>query len=162
VWGIVTSPFLLVAAFIALLDFDNWSAGEWAPRAFELIPSLLGFSLGTYAILFSIMSNRLKRALKASHNPNGIPYLDEINATFFHFIFVQCLALLLAIVSGLTLPSGMEDVLGPLPIEIELLMRGAWLFVCFIGSVLTTYSILLAIASALAVYRIAGIVDPHD
>ena len=156
--GVVKSPLFWVAVLIAGINYDWWLKHSWIASTQSLIPSLLGFSLGTYAILFSLMTNRLKRALKAVVNDRGVPYLNEINATFFHFIFVQVLALAWSFIQQGNL---IVDILG------ERLARGSIGTILrvldgaasFIGAFLLLYSVLLVVAAALAVYRIASIVD---
>ncbi|HXG99133.1 MAG TPA: hypothetical protein VNI79_01825 [Sphingomicrobium sp.] len=126
----------------------------------SLIPSLLGFSLGTYAILFSLMTNRLKKSLRAVVNDGGVPYLREINATFFHFIFIQVIALIWAVASKSSLIFDLASTFGKqkdLLRTLELLDAIGG----FIGTFLLVYSITLIIGAALVVYRIASIVDPH-
>lgn len=59
-----------------------------------MIPSLLGFSLGAYAILFSLVTNEMKIAVKKTKGADHISFFDKINALFFHFIVVQVAALL--------------------------------------------------------------------
>ncbi|WP_308400474.1 hypothetical protein [Agrobacterium tumefaciens] len=93
-WAAVfCSPIFVFSLMVTALNYPNWIEPKWVTRSFEMIPSLLGFSLGSYTILFSVMTGRLKRALKAVRNGKGTNYLEEINATFFHFIFVQILCL---------------------------------------------------------------------
>ena len=88
--AIFGSPLFLVASIVCILGYGNWwSVDTWSAVTQSLIPNLLGFSLGTYAILFSLMTGRLKRALRAVKNDRQVSYLDEINATFLHFILVQ-------------------------------------------------------------------------
>jgi hypothetical protein len=57
--GVIASPFFGIAIIISALTYSKWIEPGWIDKAESLIPSLLGFSLGTYAILFSIMSGRL-------------------------------------------------------------------------------------------------------
>jgi hypothetical protein len=94
--GVLTSPFFGVALLITAASYSLWQEPEWVGKAETLVPSLLGFSLGTYAILFGIMSGRLKGALRHVKSPDGISYLERINAIFFHFIFVQVVCLMWA------------------------------------------------------------------
>ena len=78
--AIFRSPLFLVAVVVTTLGYGNWwSSDKWAATSQALIPNLLGFSLGTYAILFSLMTGRLKRALRAAKNDHA----DEIR-TYYH------------------------------------------------------------------------------
>lgn len=131
-------------------------------KSFEMIPGLLGFSLGTYAILFSLMTGRLKKALKAVKNSQGISYLEEINSTFFHFIFVQILCLMWAFLFEGTVVYDLARIVASSYSGSMAIFWSAKLVGSFIGYLLLIYSFLLMLAAALAVYRIASIVDPAD
>lgn len=163
-WGaVLCSPLFLLALALTGLGYGNWIDGDkWSALSQSLIPNLLGFSLGTYAILFSLMTGRLKQALKAVKNEIGITFLEEINATFFHFIFVQVVALLWAFLYQGTVLFELAQVIkaywpcAPSALRFVQVLGGA------AGYALLVYSISLIVASALAVYRLALIVDPAD
>lgn len=153
------SPLLHVAIAISVISGSAWFNTHWTDLALSIVPNLLGFSLGTYGILFSLMSGRMKRALRALNNRRGRPYLYEINATFFHFIFVQTLTVLFAITCRQTTIIDLFE-------AFEIDERLYYIFDIFsfiiniIGFTLMVYSILLAVASSLAIFRLARIVDP--
>ena len=62
-WGaILRSPLFLLATLLTGLGYGSWFDGDrWSDLSQSLIPNLLGFSLGTYAILFSLMTGRVNR-----------------------------------------------------------------------------------------------------
>ncbi|ARQ11023.1 hypothetical protein NXC12_CH03030 [Rhizobium etli] len=162
-WGAVFgSPIFLISLAITSISYSDWIEAKWVSKSFDIIPNLLGFSLGTYAILFSLMTNRLKRALRAVKNSAGVNYLEEINATFLHFIFVQILCLMWAFLFDGTVfydaaRSMVSYYSGSMTIFRTLMLVGS-----FTGYLLLIYSVLLMLAAALAVYRIASITDPAD
>ncbi|KIP99279.1 hypothetical protein RU07_21850 [Agrobacterium tumefaciens] len=160
--GILGSPIFGVAVIVSALSYSNWLTPSWIEKVDTLIPSLLGFSLGTYAILFSLVSARLKGALRALTTDSGVTYLESINATFFHFIMVQVVTLLWAI---LFKGSWFFDALNLIGGDADWVATVKWWSFragSFGGFVLMTYSILLTIAAALAVYRLAMIKDPKE
>lgn len=161
--AIFRSPLFLLAACLTGLGYGNWIDGDkWSALSQSLIPNLLGFSLGTYAILFSLMTGRLKRALKAVNNARGITFLEEINATFFHFIFVQVVALLWAFLYQGTILFDLTQIAKPYWPCAPAVFRFTQALGGAAGYTLLVYSISLIVASALAVYRLALIVDPAD
>lgn len=161
-YSLFNSPIFVLSLFITLLNYANWIEPNWVDRTFSMIPSMLGFSLGTYAILFSLMTGRLKRTLKLVKNDRDCSYLDEINATFFHFIFVQTISLVWAFLYDGTF---VLDTFEWLAIRYNY-MSSLFVYVAsigsFIGHFLLIYSFLLILAAALAIYRIASITDPAD
>lgn len=159
--SIVQSPFTGAALLALIFTFDRVNDKSWPILAQSLLPNLLGFSLGTYALLFSLMSGRIKLALSKLRNERGVSFLKEVNATFFHFIFVQISAILLSFLYQSTF---IYKILiwqnFRAPEDLPIFKIGTILFGSF-GLFLFYYSLVLVVASSLAVYRIAGLVDPR-
>lgn len=162
-WAAVfSSPIFLLALALTGLNYSMWLSAEWIEPAETLIPSLLGFSLGMYAIIFSIINNRLKNALQAVKDRRDVPMLAVVNATFFHFILVQVIALIWALMFRGTALIDLFTVLsrsitGAMSVFFVLYAIGS-----FVGHLLLVYSVLLTISAALAVYRIAMIKEPEQ
>lgn len=156
--GLALSPFLHFGIVISAVSYPIWTTAKWVESVTGIIPSLLGFSLGTYALLFSLMSVRMKQALRHLRNRAGTPYLDEINATFFHFILIQTICLTWALLMRSSVIYDLAEAFACRQI-IQLIAIGN-IAAGFIGYTLLCYSILLVIASSVAVYRLARIVDP--
>lgn len=150
--GIIYSPFFIAALPVALVGYNKWESLSWIKDVQSLIPSMLGFSLGTYAIIFSIVSKRVKAAMQAI-TKKGVSHFDRANSTFLHFIFTQviCLIYSFAFESIDYLISKTDFDFRPISLPLSAF-----------GYFLLIYSILLMIASALAVYRIASIKDYGD
>lgn len=160
--GIAASPFFGIAIIISAVNYSQWVQPAWIEKVESFIPSLLGFSLGTYAILFSIMTGRLKGALRQVNAPHGASYLEAINATFFHFIFVQVLSLMWAFLFQGTWLFDLARLSKQTYPWVEAVFHISSRIGSFIGCFLLVYSILLMIAAALAVYRLALIRDPSE
>jgi len=158
--AVVSSPLFVVSLFIAGIDYDTWLHAKWVELSQSLIPSLLGFSLGTYAILFSLMTGRLKKALQTMQVSPGVSYLAMVNATFFHFIFVQILALVWAFLYAGTAMADVAGALGPFLPWVAPAFAVMSALGSFIGFQLLVYSFMLILGSALAVYRLASIREP--
>lgn len=160
--GMLASPFFGLALVITALSYSLWIEPKWIEKTESLIPSLLGFSLGTYAIIFSIVGGRIKGALRRASAPHGVSYLEQINAIFFHFILIQVICLtwsflyqgtwLIDFINSTTCSS--SNINNKI---IYLTLVGS-----FIGCFLLVYSILLMIAAAMAVYRLAILNDPSE
>jgi len=160
--AIFGSPLFWAAAIITSLNYSQWAESKWIETTETLVPSLLGFSLGTYAILFSLINSRLKSALRNVPSGHGPSWLEVINATFFHFIFVQVISLTWAFAfqgSVLFDAFNVIDDFFPRAASIFLVLRAIG---SFIGYLLLIYSFLLTIAAALVIYRLATIRDPAD
>lgn len=160
--GVAGSPLFLASLFIAAVSYRHWLNPTWTSLAYDLLPSLLGFSLGTYAILFSLITARVKGALRAVKNNDAISALEQVNATFFHFIFIQVVALVWAFTFDGNLIADLAkwaSQYGPQiwPSFVVLRSLGS-----FVGFVLTIYSVVLVVGAALAIYRLALLADPTE
>src|SRR5690606_12202933 len=94
------SPYIYVALVLAAPMVPLWmKTGEdgrvWAQVAVEVIPSLLGFSIGGMAITLAFSNSQIFKAVIQGGKKDSL-FVKTI-ANFFHFILVQTLALLLAI-----------------------------------------------------------------
>jgi len=162
-WGAVFgSPLFVFSVLVTALSYSRWLKGHWASGSVSLLPSLLGFSLGTYAILFSLITARVKGAMRAIKDDRRVSALEQVNATFFHFIFVQVLALLWALASQGTALSDLAQWLSPRWPPAFTVFEVARIGGAAIGFLLLIYSVTLMIGAALAIYRLALIVDPGE
>lgn len=158
--AVVSSPLFLLSVAIAALDYNAWLHATWVQLSQALIPSLLGFSLGTYAILFSLLTGRLKVTLQKLETSPGVSFLAMVNATFFHFIFVQILALMWSFLYGGTALTDLARLLHSTWPEVAYVVGILSAIGSFVGFLLLVYSFMLILGSALAVYRLAGIREP--
>lgn len=161
--GVLTSPLFQIAILITGLSYSRWWVNpDWIEDVNTLIPNLLGFSLGTYGIIFGIISGNLKRAMREVTSKHDVSYLEKVNATFLHFIFVQVLALIWMILYRGTWASdliyALRELAYPVSSGVHTVLSKAG---SFFGHFLLVYSILLMIGAAVAVYRLALLKDPE-
>lgn len=152
---LLASPLLHFSSLIAATSYSAWLDPKWSELPLALLPNLLGFSLGAYALIFSLADANLLAALNAP-TPNGSPTnLRMINATFLHFILVQTFAIIFALCNRSTLAVDLIAQTGLSPCSkitlSKLLIYTAGAF----GYFLTIYAVVLLIGAALAAYRLA-------
>jgi hypothetical protein len=158
--AVLGSPLFLASVLISGLSYRSWITNSWTSLVESVIPNLLGFSLGTYALLFSLISPRIRLALRTLKNQNDVRYLDEMNATFLHFIIVQIICFLWSFLYKQSLFYDLSQIIAniaPSPWNLFPYMAAMG---GFMGVSLLIYSVLLVIGSSLTVYRIARIIDP--
>lgn len=152
----LTSPLVHISVLVAATSYSAWSHGNWTELPLALLPNLLGFSLGAYALIFSLANENLLAALNRTSADGSPPLLRMINATFLHFILVQTAAIIFALANR---SSFAIDFVGWLPLRdnvaeaIQSLLR---LSAAAFGYWLTTYAVVLLVAAALAAYRLAN------
>jgi len=156
--AVLTSPFFhaaVVLSFFAILDPVN---GVWVERSQSITPSMLGFTLGGYAIFVSFGDDAFKRAIAGTKNGEESP-LSKFNNTFFHYIFVQSMALTSSLFSESALrirnPLITND---PRPI-LEWLVGVSAFLVSSVTIVLFFYSVFLSIAAAMAIRDLVSAYD---
>jgi hypothetical protein len=162
--AVAQSPYFHLALSIAILNFISDKAG-WAEKSFSLLPSLIGLTLAGYAVMLSVVSDKILALLSKRKEPDAISNFENFNTTFFHFVFVQSVALFFAsaggAVNGFSLPTWLannvlrEDLSGFL----FLANKAGYLAFNFLGSLLLYYSITLILATLLAIYRIANVLQ---
>lgn len=141
-WSLIQSPYLFVAFIVSLLSIPLLSKTHtttWYEISLSSLPDLLGFTLGGYAILLAFGNERFLGLLAGRGEDEEHSGFMAINATFVHFILVQVLAILFALIGT------------------------AWqaksgLF-AFVGLLTFTYSILTAVAAAMSVLRLSNLFD---
>lgn len=149
------SPLVHLSVFISAFSYDAWASPKWVDLPLALLPNLLGFSLGAYALIFSLANERLLAALNAATDELGRTLLRIINATFLHFILVQSLAIIFALAqkSSAILDAARWLLSSPAAEASATwwLTRSAGAF----GHWLTIYAVVLLIGAALGAYRLA-------
>lgn len=163
--ALVRSLYFRVALGFTVLSFPLWMENAWVETAFSVLPSLLSLSLAGYAILISFGDDKFKRLLAGSTAENGRAPFLEINATFVHFIVVQTLAVLSALLmKAWTAVATTGSVRYSL---ILWLYDHHWLpvlkypFAAF-AFFLFVYGIILIVAAALSVFQIGQWFDTYQ
>lgn len=85
---------LCVTAIPALVTSCNkW---DWSSTVLSIVPSVLGFSLGGYAILIGFGGEKFVNLLIKTVDDDGTSQYMKVNAAFLHFIFIQFLCIIYA------------------------------------------------------------------
>jgi hypothetical protein len=131
--ALVLSPYFHISLFVSAICYPLWwGSSEGANITLGAIPNILGFSIGAFAVILSFGQNSL--ALLKNPEETQSKYLGVVSS-FVHFILVQSLALIIALI-GRAWP---------------LTVIGA------LGFVLLVYSIALAVAASMRLFRLARI-----
>ncbi|AKR56286.1 hypothetical protein XM25_10860 [Devosia sp. H5989] len=99
--ALLRSPYLYCALLVTVLCEPFWTKidpqGEssWAQTSIDIIPSLLGFSMGGMAIMLAFSNATIFTAITQKGKPNSL-FLTVV-ANFYHFILFQIISIILAI-----------------------------------------------------------------
>lgn len=151
-----TSPYLHVSLVLSLLMHSFVFTEKWVELSLAVIPSVLGFSLGGYAILLAFANERFLAII--SRGKGSSPLL-RLSSAFVHFIVVQILAVTVALLYS---SSPVES----LPLDVKLFIIEqvpyakniyTYLKLAFssLGLVLLVYALATALAATMAIFRVS-------
>lgn len=146
--SLLNSPYLQVAILITLFTYGFWYKHSWWEQSFSILPSILGFTLGGFAIFLGFGSDEFKKIMSKKEHGTS-PYLDMVTS-YTHFVLIQLLAIIFAIIAqgaNQVNPFNIDDALN----SVLKLVSG------FIGYGLLVYSLLLSLAVCLAIFDLASV-----
>lgn len=140
--ALTSSPYLHFSIFITFICYPFSPDASWYKLILSIIPNLLGFTLGGYAILLAF-GDELFRKIISGKGPEGeqSPFM-RVNGAFIHFIVVQVISILVAILGHSYQIKG--GVIG------------------LFGFLLLIYSLLTAAAAAFAILNVANWFDEYS
>lgn len=164
--ALVLSPYFHFSIILTVLMSHFWKNEAWWDVAISVLPSIIGFALGGYAIWLGFGDEKFRNLItENSDNNNHSPYL-EVSATFAHFIMVQLLALFVAIIAkAMNFPISeiqwFNNILIGLSISQELVHENVAPILYGFSFLLFIYAIMTAVAATFAVFRVATWFDKY-
>ena len=155
----LSSRYLLFAVVFSGILYPAWWDNLWWDDVLSVIPSILGFSLGGYAMWLAIGNDDFRRFISGNGASGRLSPFISVNATFVHFIVVQLLSLLLAITG--------KSYYFELPTDsvIKMFLGDALAPICrigsFIGFTVFLYALCTALAATLAIFRASRWYDQY-
>lgn len=129
IYNVVLSPYFLIAVILGfstvLFLRENH---RWTEIALMVLPGLLGFSIGGYAILISFGDEGFRKFLASTFVSSETSLFQVVNGVFLHFIIIQVATATLASLVHAISPDNF--------------------FVNFIGCTLFYYALLFCAAAA--------------
>ncbi|WP_058968061.1 hypothetical protein [Type-D symbiont of Plautia stali] len=157
-YAVIRSRYFWCAIFMTVVLYPSWAHQGWWNDILSLMPNLLGFSLGGFAMWIAIGDEGFKKVITGDEETeNGVveysPYMS-VNATFVHFILLQLMTIITALVtkaySGILVKNAfMYYYLG---ISYKYILLGF----SFIAYFLFVYSVFSALAAVLAIFRVSS------
>lgn len=157
VHDMVRSPLFWLSVVITAAQFRAWRVPGWWEAVTAILPNVLGFTIGGYAILMGFGSESFRNALAGrdlKRIEEDSPFM-QLNATFVHAAIVQ----LLAIVWALTARSYCMPVDGghECARSVGLTHLIGW----GVGHFLFVYSLALAFGLVASVFNASRLYDWH-
>lgn len=153
--GLLCSPYFWssAAATVVIQCFavENW---KWYTTSLAVLPNLLGFSLGGYAVLLAFGDGRFLDAMRGPEpDEEYSPYL-QASASLAWFVLAQILALIVSVFFEFTVST-------PRPGSAWETLQGVGFF---LGCWLFVYSMFLSLAATLSIFFLSRMYDllPKD
>jgi hypothetical protein len=163
--ALMGSSYLHIAVIFSIVSFPIWMNEGWWDTVISVVPSLAGFSLAAYAMLIAFGNERFLRIITTPVPVEGSSEKDRVGpsiylttgAAFVHFIIVQSVALLIALlckawfVPVWPLGKRIFGFVGLSEMWIVYLSRSFW----GIGYFVFIYSVLCGLAATMRIYRMS-------
>lgn len=153
-WPAILKSFYSHAALvITILMCAVWSHPGWWDISLGILPGLVGFTLGGYAMLLSFGGERFQNLLIKA-KIGDVSAFVEVSATFTHFILVQFAALFCALLAKGTYvdpPKFLRHFLEQVGTMVDCLRLGFW----FLGMFLLIYALATGVAATLRIFRLS-------
>ncbi len=159
--AIVFSPYFHGALLLSLALEHTWADGDWWNTAITILPSVIGFSLGGFAIWLGFGDEKFRQLISHRNDEEpASPYI-ELSATFAHFIVIQLIALIAALIAqgtafSLPLDHWLIGIFEASAMPADLIPTYLAPLFHFFGYLLFVYALMTALAATLAVFRVAS------
>lgn len=141
--AMLKSAYLHGAVLFTVLAYPLWTDknANWADIALGVTPSILGFALGGYAVLFAFGDEKFRLIISGPDKDGRASPFMEANAAFVHFIIVNVVSL-----AGAVLIKAWPHVYLP-----------------FMGLAfcIFSYSLFSALAAVMGIFHVAGWADKY-
>ena len=141
--ALAKSPYLHFSLLISFACFPVWNTAHdtwaWYDISLSVIPNVLGFSLGGYAILLAFGNENFLKLIAGNEEDDDVSPYMQANACFIHFIVMQFVSLVFSVIA-----------------RIWELKAG---YVPMVGFMVFCYAIMTALAAAFAILELAGWFD---
>lgn len=163
--SVFKSSYFYCSVLFTLMSYGIWAKESWYEIPISVLPNILGFSLGGYAIWLALGDQKFyEKVTGKSSGSTDSPFM-KINSAFVHFIVLQIMALIFALVFKAhffdNLPQCIQSQLVKLTPNFSEIVHYSNLIFSGIGYLLFIYALLAALAATMAIFRIAGWLDTH-
>lgn len=159
------SPYLHIAIILSVVMWPIWTQSNWWDLVISILPSVVGFSLGGYAIFTAFGNEDFKYAISGIDDKNKkekqqySPFI-QANASFLHFIIIQLVALIFAVLAQARIYNSLSEhiklkIMDVLTIKDFFIIDGITQLFWFFAFSLFVYALSLAFAATFAIFRMA-------
>lgn len=155
--ALFTSGYFYISIVMTIFLFPHWLTREWWEIVIAIMPNVLGFSLGGYAMFLAIGDEKFRGFISGPEDDGGASPFMEVNSAFVHFIILQILAIFMAIFADAYNFSLSEDCF--LVREYYEYIRVLSIAGSFIGYFFFIYALSSALSATFAILRVSSWYD---
>lgn len=156
--SIFASKYFYAAAAVSGLGYWYFQQPKWWDLVTSVVPGLVGFAIAGVAIFVSLGSDAL-RSIIAGKEPESTetsPFIAFM-AMFTHFIMVQLIALVLALVAKFLYETASPPSAALVDVGVGLRPLFWWL-----GGLFFCYAVMLCLSLATEIFRLATMIDDYQ
>ena len=156
---VLATPYIYLALALCFLLYDRSQSTDWSMIAISVFPSLIGFSLATFAIVLALFGAERLQILSTPRQGQSASPISKLTALIVHSSLVQLSALLIAVSlkqNGICNTFQSESLVGQC-IHSACLSLNPRDFFYVAGLFLTMYGLILIISTLLAVFQTSRI-----
>jgi hypothetical protein len=163
--ALIRSPYFHAAVVLTAVTAHTWSRCDWWNQVFGILPNLLGFTIGGFTLFLAIGSDRFRAMLSERDDDEPASMMESISASYVHFIVVQTLAIICALVASATYfptPSFLMHWIGRVGLPAETTISVIRLIGWGVSYLLFLYALALVVAACMVIFRTARWSELHD
>lgn len=163
--ALIKSPYLHLALILLIITFKTWSNANWWDISISVLPNLLGFTLGGFAVFLAFGDDKFREMLidnsdddedDEDSSTSGSSLYVELCSTFVHFIVVQIAAFFAALISkSLNFKYPWNECIRPFIEYMTLFFWG-------LGFLIFLYSMTSILAATMHLFRTATWYEMHQ
>lgn len=158
--ALLGSPFFHASLVVSAVSFGAWRDAHWWELGISVVPAILGFSIGTFAIFVAIGDEKF-RELLAKGGKKRVQSVRDVYSSFVFLIFIQVLSVVFCFFAGARPLTSMLLFLGLSLEELQPWFVSVLKFVAivfrFFGYSLIVYSLFSIVPMTLSVFRMGSL-----
>jgi len=155
--ALFSSRYFHSSIIITILLAPHWLNSNWWEIVLDIMPNVLGFSLGGYAMWIAMGDENFRKLISGANEKGDTSPFMSVNAAFVHFILLQIASILSALFASAYAFSLPQD-------SFILRFSGEWFYYAcsigaFIGYLIFIYALISAVAATLQLLQTSSWYD---
>lgn len=156
------TPYIYISAFLTFLFYDWSGHNNWADLAIGMFPSLVGFSLASFAIVLALFGADRLAKLSIPRVPGQVSPLTKLTTIIVHTAATQVIALSLAFASKQKGLCEVKEICGYQNFIYEVCRHTTFSAIVNVsGMFLTVYGMMLILSTLITMFQTSELIGPR-